>query len=78
MKNKELTVLQDFVVSYSKLALAFQQLNLIIKEAPTDNVEWIDEASPVVDMLEDGAKTFAKNFRKLIKLAREESSKNLT
>lgn len=77
MKDENKTVFKNFIEGYASLAVAFQALNAVVEKTAKSDVGWIDEASPVVDMLEDGAKKFAKNFRKLIKLAREESNKNL-
>lgn len=78
MKNENRTFFKNFIEGYVSLAVAFQALNDVVERAAKGDVNSLDEASPVVDMLEDGAKKFAKNFRKLIKLVREESKKNLT
>lgn len=77
MKDENKTVFKNFIEGYASLAVAFQALNVAIEKTVEVDDGWIDETSPVVDMLEDGAKKFAKNFRKLIELTREESKKNL-
>lgn len=77
MKKENKTFFKNFIEGYVSLAVAFQALNDVVERGAKGDFDSLDEASPVVDMFEDGAKKFAKNFRKLIELAREESNKNL-
>ncbi len=78
MQDENKKVFKNFIEGYAALAVAFQALNAVVEKEAKGGVAWLDEASPVVDMLEDGAKKFMKSFRKLVKLVREESSDNLS